>query len=307
MSLLSCLFPTPCDFSNKEKFLILKFFEILFFLICIIFGHYYSDLILWSNDFLGFIADVYKLLVTAFTTFIIIVEPLFNFHRYFEFWETKNLFHHVLDQNFKNITDSRQIRKEVYNSLLKICICFSIFYAMCDLRLLMISLRVTQSQNMYFIFIITSIFCYMKVAHLVYQMLIIKKFLEHLRKIIKSIQEEDKCAKILKSYVYDKIVENNFLKIIKLYECIQEMTKKFNQIGFTQFIIFQSIKFYLTGDFYWVSLVTMHTQIKQIATFGKVLMFDYHIQKGVKLFSFACDIIAENSNFNHSSKYFGIY
>jgi hypothetical protein len=308
MSLLSCLFPTPNDFVNKEKFIILKSFEILFFLVCIIFVHYYRDLILWSEDFLGYIADVNKLAVTAFTCFVIIVEPLFNFHRYFEFKETEKDFYKILEVNFKSITNRSKIREEVLKSLGKICGYFLLFFTICDMRLLMTSLKVTQSQNIYFIFIITSLLMYVKVAHLVYQMLIIKKVLEHLRKIIKSTNKEAECADKLKSRVYDRMLENKLLKITELYGCVQNMTKIFNKIGFTQFIIFQSIKFHLTGDFYWISLVTMHSQIKQIATFGKRLLLLFSIFRClILLFSFAGFILTKDFNFNHSSAYFGIY
>lgn len=276
MSLFSIIFPTRKDFLNKEKFLILKFFQISCFFVFIIFVIHYNDKILWNSDLLGKIADFHKLFITAIACFVVIVDPLFNFNQYIKLNESENLFFEILEANFKNITDKQKIHKKIIFKFKKIILCFLLFYIICDTRLLTISLRVLQTRNIYFLSMSTTVFLYMKVAHLVFQMLTINTFLENLHKVIKSMQEELDCAEKLKSRIYDKIVENKYLKIIELYACIEKITVTFNQIGFTQFLIFQSLKFYMTSDFFWICLVTMHSRIKLKATFGEI--FKKHLK-----------------------------
>ena len=65
------------------------------------------------------------------------------------------------------------------------------------------------------------------------------------------------------------MLERKFLMLIEIYEYVQGMIFIFNKSAIAQLTIFLGIKFYLMGDFYWIALITMHEQIKLIATYGK--------------------------------------
>lgn len=269
MSFVSLVFPTEKDYLNKEKFIIVKSFQILGFLTMITSMWYYRDDILWGGDKLGKVADIYKLSVSFCACFLVTIEPLLNFNNYCKLNNEEKKFYKLFQENFRDFGDQKKIRKEILLKLSKICISFVLFYSFCDSRVLIISLRTYQSRNIHFLFTFASIFLFTKIAQVVYQLITIETFLSYLNKILSPIQEELKQADRLKSSVYDRILEEKFLKVFKLYECIQSMTGIFNKSAHEQFVIFQSLKFYLTGDFYWISLVTMHSQIKTIATYGK--------------------------------------
>lgn len=270
MPLLSIFAPSPWSFENKEKFKIYKIFQILSLCIIMFMVFYYRNKILYTNDLLGKIADLYKLSITTLICFIIVIEPLINFKFYQKMDKIKNLFYKKIEVNFINLTSATKIKEKIRQEFIKLCIFFWVFFILSELGFCYISMRTFQSRNTYFVFLGTTIFLYVKVGYIVYDLICFKVFLSEARIIAVYLKDEFECSEKLNSYVYDKILEQKFLMLIEIYNCIQQMILIFNKSAIAQLTLFLGIKFYLMGDFYWIALITMHEQIKLIATYGEL-------------------------------------
>lgn len=273
MPLSSIFAPSPTSFKNKEKFIIYKIAQILSLSMIMFLVFYYRNKILYKNDILGQVADLYKLTITIVVCFIVIIEPMINFKFYKEMNQMKNMFYKRIDKNFINLTNASKIKKMILNELTKISIFFWILFVLSELGFFYISMRTFQSRNIYFVFLSTTILLYVKVGYIVYDLISFKVFLSETRSIAVFLKDEFDCSEKLKSYVYDKMLEEKFLMLIEIYQGIQGMINVFNSSAIAQLTIFLGIKFYLMGDFYWIALISMHEQIKLIATYGERMEF----------------------------------
>lgn len=261
--------PNHSSLKNREKFIIFKIFHILLFSVEILFVTYYRNDILYCDDFIGTIADYYKLIITFVTCSAIIVEPLINLRRYKEIEKIKISFNQILDTEFSNLASSAIIKKKILDELLKVCIFFTFFFMVCEFKYFTVAMQSTQARNIYFVFTLSSILMYCKVAFIFHDLIIFKYYIQEIRKICLDTLKNFECSEKLKSYHYDKILLNKFQNVVKLYQHLQKMICIFNESAYGLLAIFLGMKLYLMGDFYWIALVTMHTQIKMLMTYSK--------------------------------------
>lgn len=270
MPLESIFTVNPKNFKNKEKFMIFKIFQIIFLTLAVILLYYYQNYILYTNDFLGKVADVYKFIITIVSIIIIIMEPLINFENYRNMEKIKKLFYKNLCDFSKDSNCKVKIERKIKREFNQIALFFCFFFALSELGYFYISMRTLQSRNIYFIFLTTTIVLYIKVAYIIIELISYKYFLKEVNEIAISLSENFECSDKLKSFIYDRIVLERFLLTIRIYKNIHEMIEVFNKSSITLLTFFLCIKFYLMGDFYWIALITMHQQIKMIASYGKI-------------------------------------
>lgn len=273
MPLSSIFAPSPSNFVNKEKFIIYKVFHVLSLCMAMFLVFYYRNKLLYTNDLLGKVADLYKLIVTVVICFIVVIEPMVNFSFYQEMTKIKQKFYKKIEENFTNLTSAAKIKKKISKEFIKLCIFFWVLFILSEIGVFYISMRTYQSRNIYFVFLSTTIILYAKVGYIVYDLLSFKIFLNEAKIIANSFKDGFECSERLKSFVYDNMLEEKFLMLIEIYEHVQEMILIFNKSATAQLTIFLGMKFYLMGDFYWIALITMHEQIKLIATYGKKNFF----------------------------------
>lgn len=268
----SIFIPNQASFENKGKFLISKVFHILILVFSTILVFYYRKYIVYTSDFLGQIADYYKCVITLITTTAAIFDPLINFKHYKEMEKVKKEFFENIESLSKSSFTKVHVKNEIKRECVNVGKLFWIFFFLCEIGFFFTSMRTPQSKNIYFLFLITTIILYVKVGYIIYDLISFKIFLRELRNIARKIREDFECSEKLKSHAYDEIVAKNFLNLIEIYKNIQKMIEIFNKAAISQFTIFLSMKFYLMGDFYWIALITMHEQIKLIATYGKIII-----------------------------------
>lgn len=269
MKFLAILGYQPTENQGKLSFIAWKLIQTSIYIGYIIFFIINRDQIVYRDDLWGRTADYYKAFISFSSAFVIILEPMFNYRGYKAFYEKLKLFNSLLSDNFENLVDVRKIQKGILKKLRKIIVSFVIIYAFCEANHFYRSMNIEQTRNIYLTFFIITIILYTKVWFIVHHLLIIDECLVILIKAMKFINQEIENNDRMNSKVYNKMTHDKYLAVIKLYKLVQKMVGIFNDVGFPQLVILLAIKLYLMGDFYWISLVTMHNRIRMAVTYGK--------------------------------------
>lgn len=260
----------PTENQGKLSFILWRLIQTFIYIgytICFIVNR---DKIVYRDDLWGRTADYYKSIISFTSAFVIVVEPIFNYRGYKTFYEKLKLFNSLLSENFENLADVKKIQKEILKKLRKIIVTFVAIYAICESNHFYRSMNIEQTRNIYLSFLIITIVLYTKVWFIVHHLLIIDECLVILIKAMKFINHEIENNDRMDSKVYNQMTHDKYLAVIKLYKLVQKMVGIFNDVGFSQLVILLAIKLYLMGDFYWISLVTMHNRIRMAVTYSKI-------------------------------------
>lgn len=151
-----------------------------------------------------------------------------------------------------------------------IILAFLILFVVCEAKHFSRSMFIEQTRNIYLASLIITILLYTKVWFIVYDLLIIEEFLVILTKAVKLINNEIENSERINSRVYNRMIQKKYVIIVRMYKLVQRMVNIFNDMGITQLATLLAIKSYLMGDFYWISLVTMHNRIPMRVTYSKL-------------------------------------
>ena len=273
MKFLKILGYEPTDKQGKLSFTLWRLIQTSIYIGYMIFFLINRDKIVYRDDLWGKTADYYKSMISFTSAFVIVVEPMFNYHNYKAFQERLKFFHILLNEKFENLADVKKIQNEIMRKLRNIIVSFVVFYIQCEMNHFYRSMNIEQTRNIYLSFFIITIVLYAKVWFIVHRLLIINECLVILIKAMKFINEELANNDKLDSKVFNKMIHDKYLAVIKLYKLVQKMVGIFNDLGFPQLVILLAIKLYLMGDFYWISLVTMHNRIRMAVTYSKDIWF----------------------------------
>ncbi|CAG9802010.1 unnamed protein product [Chironomus riparius] len=269
----------PTENQGKLSFILWRCIQTFIYIGYMIFFFINRDKIVYRDDLWGKTADYYKSMISFTSAFVIVVEPMFNYHNYKAFQERLKSFHKLLNEKIENLADVKKIQNEIMRKLRNIIVSFMVIYILCEINNFYRSMKIEQTRNIYFCFFIITILLYSKVWFIVHRLLIINECLVILIKAMQFINQELANNDKLDSKVYNKMIHDKYLAVINLYKLVQKMVGIFNDLGFPQLVILLAIKLYLMGDFYWISLVTMHNRIRMavtytllVASFPKILI-----------------------------------
>ena len=296
MKFLTFLGYQPTENQGKLSFTLWRLIQAFIYIGYTIFFIVNRDKIVYKDDLWGKTADYYKSFISFISAFIIIVEPIFNYHNYKTFQEQIKLFAALLNEHFGNLIYVEEMQKKIVHKLRKIILVFVIIYAACESNNFYRSMFIEQTRNIYLTFLIITIILYAKVCFIVHCLLIIEECLVILIKAMKFINKELENNERMNSKVYDKIIHEKYSAVIKLYNLVQKMVAIFNDIGVPQLVILLAIKLYLMGDFYWISLVTMHNRIRMTVSYGKTNNYCNIVYLIFLVFSSFCRNISEDNN-----------
>lgn len=226
------------------------------------------DKILYNDDMLGQTADSYKSIISFVSGFVVIIEPIFNFDRYKDFKRNMRKFEALTAENLKNVYSMKDTRRKILRKLTKIFMMFVVIAILCETHHGVRAMFVDQTRNIYLTTMVITIILYNKVWFIVYHMLVIEEYLVIIKNTMKIISQDLVDNSRLQSVAYDKIIHSKYLTVIKMYKQVQRLVGIFNSLGAAQLTVFLAIKLFLTGDFYWIALVTMHNRINMNVTFG---------------------------------------
>ncbi|KAG5684555.1 hypothetical protein PVAND_013780 [Polypedilum vanderplanki] len=267
MTLTKALGSQPNLNQSKFEFLIWKFIQIFSLLLFIIFFIFKRKEILYVGDIGGSFADHYMSFISFTTSLIMITEPVLNYQLYIEFQKFTKLFLDNLDESFPNYFKRKEINQEISLKIGKIVIGYIIAFIICELKRFFHSMFAEQARNFAIVFLFVTILIQIKVWHIVYQMLIIEKFLLIIQKLMKQINHNIYENLEFNLVTYNKAIRRRYKKVIELYKIMQHLVELLNKIGIPQLTIFLTIKLFLMGEFYWIALVTMHEQIQMNVTY----------------------------------------
>lgn len=259
----------PTVSQSKFNFFLWKLLQVSTYVGYTVFLISNKDKILYSDDLLGRVADTYKSCISSASGLVIVIEPFFNYRNYKNFQELTEKFAELLKThgNFEAILVGN---KKIKHKLMLIVVGFLISSLLFESHHFIRAIQIEQARNIYLTTLISIIIMFTKFWFIARHLLTIEECLVIVKKSMILInQEVDNNSKI-NSKVYDKIVHKNYTNVIRMYKTVQKMVKTVNALGISQLTIFLAFKLYLTGDFYWIALVTMHNKIKMAVTYGTI-------------------------------------
>lgn len=259
-------------FFKRLNFFVAKIIQILILISGVTFFYVYRDFILYSEDGFGRFADNYRLFVSVIVTFIIIFESFLRYNDYDAILKFCKLYESILKVNFKHQFDISVTYRRLQRNFKVGSICFLLFCIVCELKYLELSVDKSQTRLFYFAFLMPTILFDIKAFQLVFFISLFSSYLKILRELVRDLNLEVLSNQRIKSNIYDSIIRKKLNKIISMHYIVVQMIDNFNSsMGLSQLGIMLAFKFYLYGDFYWISFVIFHRQIKLRLAYGELI------------------------------------
>jgi hypothetical protein len=260
-------------FDSRKKFFALKFVQVIVLFVGILLFYNHRDEILYGKDNFGQFADRYRFCVSVFILVVMVLEPLLRYQNYENIFKLLESFKNVLGTKFKYQIDVSNYFDKLNRKLKFGVFLFLVTYFACEFAYFIHSLYGdSQSFLFYFSFLVPTILFDIKSFQLVFYMMLFRSQLDILTSLMENLNEEIADNQRLKSKVYDKIIRKKFHQIISMHQQVVEIIDNFNSsIGFSQLGIVLVLKFYLKGDFYWISFVFLHKRINNQSVFGELI------------------------------------
>lgn len=193
----------------------------------------YKNKIFHADEILGKIADYYKLFIILSSCIIVIIEPVFNYNSYMTILKSQELFYEIVNDELQH-----KIKEKIKSKCIKIILSLFIFYMLCEILTFNIYFVLTETRYIYVTTNLAQIFLYLKVGHLLYHLITIDEFFEVIKEKVNSAE----------------LKPNRYKKILELYDLTKAMISSFNNAGLGLLAIFLGNKFYLVGEYYWLTL-----------------------------------------------------
>lgn len=259
-------------FFKKRKFFVAKIIQILILISGLTLFYVYRDFILYSKDGFGRFADNYRLFVSVLVIFMIIFESLFRYNDYDAILKFCRLYENILKANFKHQFDISVTYRRLQRNFKVGSIFFLLFYIVCEFKYLELSFDKSQTRLFYLAFLMPTVLFGIKAFQLVFFISLFSSYLKILRKLMRNLNLEVISNQRIKSNIYDSIIRKKLSKIISMHYFVVKMIDNFNSsMGLSQLGIMLAFKFYLYGDFYWISFVIFHRQIKLRLAYGELI------------------------------------
>lgn len=258
-------------FFKKYIFFTCKVLQIILLCVGICQFVIHRDSILYNEDKFGNTADRYKFYVTVFILVTIIFESLLGYKSYDKILKLCLSFEESLKTSFKHQVDISLIYRKIQRKVNFGVLGFILLYVICEAEFLYRSIIFERSRLFYIVFLIPTFIFDLKALQLIFYMTLFESYLKVLRQLVYDLNQDVANNQKLKSKAYDAIIRRKFRKIIGMHSKVLKMVDNFNSsLAISQLSILITIKFYLIGDFYWVSFVFLHRQIRPRAVFGEL-------------------------------------
>jgi 7tm Chemosensory receptor len=253
---------------NMKKFFALRALQTVALTWVVLKLYLNRDNILYQKDFLGSLADVNKLLVAVFVSFIILLEPVIRFRDYQKIEILSEKFCASL-KTFRHEIDGDMVFSQMRRNLTVGIAVYVVIFVISECLWISTSLNTSQSQMFYLAFILPVILHQLKtLQHVVFLMFIGAK-LKILKFLVREVNQDVTINQDLKSEALNEIIRNKYQKVFCMYENVLESIQKLNSsIGISQLVMLTGCTFYLIGDFYWLAFVTLHKKIELKSTFS---------------------------------------
>lgn len=261
----------PLAAAKRRIFIAYKLLHIVLFAFAVSVFHRHQRQILYDEDSFGEFADVYRFLVSVFTATIIIAEPFVMCRRYSAMHSCRDLFEKSLRKNFGRQQNIRVVYERVNRKIKAGIVVFILCYIFCELIYFYRSIFHTKSRLFYLSFLVPTFIVDLKILQLVFNMELIASYLKVLRCLTRDLNEEIVHNQKLKSSPYDRIIRKKYRELIAMHYSVVKLVDNHNaSLGISQMVIMLAMKFYMTGDFYWIAFSLLQKKMVYHESYGGI-------------------------------------